>query len=681
MEMRMSWIVRGALALALAMAAGPLAAQESLSYVDLVGRLTDLERLAVPPAPGELCAQWSSYDRASSYSAATDAYLKWDANDDGAHFIRKIGEDFLVADIQGPGCLWRIWSARPEAGHVKIFLDGARTPAVDLPFIEYFDRTQAPFTRPALVHMTARGQNNYTPIPFQTSCRIVAEPNWGRYYHFTYSTFPKGTVVPTFRRELTAEESAALDEANRRLTEGLGQDPAGARGGEQTRTTLVGLGPGSTAPVLELAGPRAITAIRVRIDDLPPAPADRQVLRELALQIKWDGETEPSVWAPLGDFFGTAAGLNPYKSLPLGVTEDGQWYCLWFMPFAQSALIELVNDGKEQRNATFEITHAPLPRPAEQYARFHAKWHRNAFPPEDANRRAIDWTLLTANGAGRFCGVLLHVWNPKGGWWGEGDEKFLVDGEKFPSTFGTGSEDYFGYAWGSGELFQNAYHNQTISMGNTGHISVNRWHIPDNVPFQKSFDGYIEKYFPEDRALYAATAYWYLAAGGVDSYKPVPMEQRVYWDERAAVHAPGAREAESLKVIEATAGEAKPQSLTALAPAWSGQEQLRWTGAKAGETLRLEIAMRDEGRYRVAVVFTRGPSAGTVRVGLDDFKTTDPIDLYADAVRSGEPIDLGVHSLSKGNHTLIIEITGANEAVKDDIEVGIDYVRLEPLKK
>ena len=66
--------------------------------------------------------------------------------------------------------------------------------------------------------------------------------------------------------------------------------------------------------------------------------------------------------------------------------------------------------------------------------------------------------MLQTEGRGRFCGVMLHVWNPRGGWWGEGDEKFFVDGEKFPSTFGTGSEDYFGYAWCDPHLFQRAYH-------------------------------------------------------------------------------------------------------------------------------------------------------------------------------------------------------------------------------
>ena len=130
----------------------------------------------------------------------------------------------------------------------------------------------------------------------------------------------------------------------------------------------------------------------------------------------------------------------------------------------------MVNDGKAPRNVSFEVVHAPLSQPIAQLGRFHAKWHRDAFLPQEPERW-IDWPILKTEGAGRFVGVMLHVWNPRGGWWGEGDEKFFVDGEKFPSTFGTGSEDYFGYAWSSPRLFQHAYHNQTHNDGNNrGHV-------------------------------------------------------------------------------------------------------------------------------------------------------------------------------------------------------------------
>jgi hypothetical protein len=138
---------------------------------------------------------------------------------------------------------------------------------------------------------------------------------------------------------------------------------------------------------------------------------------------------------------------------------------------------------------------------------------------------------------------MLHVWNPRGAWWGEGDEKFFVDGEKFPSTFGTGSEDYFGYAWGDPHFFQTPFHCQPLTPDRDwqGHNAVLRWHVADNVPFQASFSAYLEKYFGNDRpTLFAATVCWYLAPGGGDPHGPVPAAERHgYWVRPPA--APGAK--------------------------------------------------------------------------------------------------------------------------------------------
>ena len=59
-----------------------------------------------------------------------------------------------------------------------------------------------------------------------------------------------------------------------------------------------------------------------------------------------------------------------------------------------------------------------------------------------------DWHVAGIQGQGHLVGTVLDVENPPAAaWWGEGDEKIYVDGEAFPSLFGTGTEDYFGYAW------------------------------------------------------------------------------------------------------------------------------------------------------------------------------------------------------------------------------------------
>ncbi|NJK98621.1 MAG: DUF2961 domain-containing protein [Bacteroidales bacterium] len=99
-----------------------------------------------------------------------------------------------------------------------------------------------------------------------------------------------------------------------------------------------------------------------------------------------------------------------------------------------------------------------------------------------------------------------------------------MDGENFPSTFGTGSEDYFGYAWGNPSFFQKPYHSQNMTMENNGHQTLVRWHLIDNIPFQKSFDGYIEKYYQNEcGTFYNCVVYWYLAPEGKDPYSPVTV--------------------------------------------------------------------------------------------------------------------------------------------------------------
>jgi hypothetical protein len=665
-----------AFALAFSLAAS-LAAGTPLSYIDLINRVTDLQYLAHIPAPGEQCAQWSSYDRASLYDASTQKYVAWDANGDGDGLMRKEGDKLVMAEMQGPGVIWRIWSAAPKQGRVRIYLDGAEQPAVDLPFVGYFDRNNAPFTRPALVHTVARGWNNYTPISFQKSCKIVADAGWGQYFHFTYATLPAGTVVPTFKRDLTAEESAALDRANEKLTRCASTVVDRAPGDNLSRKEL-SVTAGKTTTVARLKGPRAITGLRVKLD-LPAAPADRDVLRELALQIKWDGEQEPSVWSPLGDFFGTAPGANQYRSYPLGLGSDGWWYCNWYMPFAKTAEVELVNDGKVKRQVTFEIVDAPLKVPAEKLGRFHAKWHRDAFLPAE-KERAIDWTMLKTEGTGRFAGVMLHIYNPRGSWWGEGDEKFFVDGEKFPSTFGTGSEDYFGYAWCDPALFQNAFHNQTYNDGNNkGHVSVNRWHIADAVPFQRGFVGEIEKYYSNQRpTLYAAVAYWYQAPGGKDLYRPVALNQRVgYCPEVQTMRVKGAIEGERLKILAKTAGNPHEQELSGFAGQWSNDAHLWWIEAKQGDKLDLAIPVAKAGKYRVAMQFTKAPDYGIVQLYLNGEKLGNPLDLYETSVVPFGPINFGSHDLQAGNQKLTVELLGANEAAIKNYMFGLDYVRLE----
>ncbi|MBN1124003.1 MAG: DUF2961 domain-containing protein, partial [Sedimentisphaerales bacterium] len=299
-------------------------------------------------------------------------------------------------------------------------------------------------------------------------------------------------------------------------------------------------------------------------------------------------------------------------------------------------------------------------------------------------------------GRGRFCGVNLHIWNPRGGqcpevawchghyWWGEGDEKFFVDGEKFPSTFGTGTEDYFGYAWGSAELFENCFHNQTISMNNKGHISVNRFQIADNIPFQTSFEGAIEKYFPNHwPTVYDSIVWWYQAPGQEDPYEAVPLEERLgYWPEIPVFRVKGAIEGENMKILDKSnpSSNTRTQGMGGYGSGWSGESQLWWTGAKPGDTLDLALPVETEGTYELKVQLTKAVDYAIVQLYLDDKKIGGPIDCFEGAVVHTPEMSLGKFPLEKGRHKLTAKILGCNEKAVKGYMFGLDYVKLDKIE-
>ncbi|KAA3437859.1 DUF2961 domain-containing protein [Rufibacter hautae] len=669
--------------------------QGALSYVDLVNRLHDLEYLATPPHKDEKSGSFSSYDRRSRYDAVTNTYEAWGANGDGSGYIRKEGKDIVVFEQEGPGVIWRFWSALAKEGHIKIYIDNQPVPVVDKPFRDLFETVGnevPPMNYPNLVMTLSRGRNHYLPISYSKHCKIVLSENWGAYYHITYTSLPKSTTIPSFTGTYTKQENFALAQTDRTL---------GSRGYERkhydkevVETRQVKATPNAEVLLREVQGNKAISYFKVNFDNFLTKQEKQSLIKNLWLSITWDNDKTPSVLTPLGVFFGTAPEVYSYRSLPVGVINTS-FYSNWWMPFSKSAKIKLINKGSVPYDIGFTLVTVPLSESADSLMRFHAIWHQglnrqeqistikpqdvlladfekgnysgwevsgNAFgknpvkgtlpnqsPVSDfkgsylvnsylngdssigtltsrkfsinkryinfligggshlnktglqllvdgkvvrtatgmeseqlfpvswdvaefkgkqavlkimdletggyghilvdqitlsdqniarTDGRALDWTFLDVKGKGRFCGLTLHVentweeprqesetwwygkWDKKtiDWWWGEGDEKFFVDGEKFPSTYGTGSEDYIGYAWSAEPpfpVFDSPFASQpfTALTGN-GHTIVNRFHIADNVPFQNSFEGNLEKYKlnnwgKNNRCLFDAVVYWY----------------------------------------------------------------------------------------------------------------------------------------------------------------------------
>lgn len=668
-------------------------AETTLDYASLARRLHTLEHLASPPVPGERSGNFSSFDRASRYLPDEGRYEQWGANNDGRGFIRQEGKGIVVAEMDGPGVIWRIWTAAPGGGAMKIHIDGSAQPTLAIPFAEFFKRNGAEW--PELVHVISKGHNSFIPIPYEKSCKIVFDPGWGQYYQFTYSTFPKGTVLPSFRGKFDTEEKAALAAANAALAK-RGEWTLGA--GQEVSDKTVVIEPGSSVEVFSVTGNRAIRRIEYEPDPQDENPV--KTLRELTLAITWDNAADPAVWAPLGDFFGSAPGINRFHALPMGMSRE-RFYSNWFMPFSKAARITVTNDGALARPVKFRVVHEPLPIPGEKLLRFHAKWHRNDFSGVDRERftkgdRWPDWPVLVTQGTGRFCGMNLHVWNPNPfgkvrkeldvdpgeypepilelmrtaaakWWWGEGDEKFFVDGEPMPSTFGTGTEDYFGYAWAAHNPveFESAYQNQPLNKNsNLGHISNNRFQIADNVPFQSRCEAVLEKYHPDNwPLLYACTAYWYQQPTAA-VYGPVPVTERVDYHVQPEKRVLVPRDCiyEGARHFTLAAG-ARVQDMKPFGKQWRGDAQLLW-GGEPGASAQLSFQVLAEITARARLQLTEAPDYGVFEIQLDGKTVATGVDCYAPSVRLAPPLELGEVKLGPGTHTLNFKIAGANAAAR-----------------
>ncbi|MCX2681050.1 DUF2961 domain-containing protein [Galbibacter sp. EGI 63066] len=657
---------------------------KEITYPEVVERLTDLKTLATLPEPGEESAMWSSYDRKSKIDPKTGEFLNWEANNDGfqPQYIRKEGDNEVLAEMEGPGAIVRIWSASPRDGKVKIYIDGKEQPLIDQPFIDYFKPSISAFDFPELVYETnARGFNNYIPITYQKSCKIVAEPGWGQYYHFNYISFPEGTKVGSFDPNPDEADKGALEKVNKMFAENMGELPYKTEG-ETTRISET-VAAGEKKQMFKRNGAGAISSLKVRVN-INDSTKLEEILRKAVLQIKWDGEEEAAVWSPLGDFFGTSPGWNEYRTLPMGMTAEWM-YSYWYMPFADGAEILIHNEYEEALDIEMEIVHEALEE-TENLGRFHAKWHRDLEPLE--KERWPDWTLLETKGKGRYVGTHLLVWSPKGGsctlggpghyWWGEGDEKFFIDGEDFPSTFGTGTEDYFGYAWCIPSVFEHAFHSQTQDNDNMGYQPVNRWHIIDNIPFQKSFDGYLEKYFPNHwPTQYATVVYWYLEPGGTDPLGIVPVEERYGYETPYEVYREeDVVEGESLKIKENSGGWASTNTWAHedLFKEVSGHKVLVWNAKPQKENeLNLGFEWPEEGSYLVEANIIKSKNGGRFHFILNK-KELGKLNFQADKDPGiTEKVTLGVVEISPGLQNLKIEWIGTADEGKN---MKLDYIKL-----
>ncbi len=272
----------------------------------------------------------------------------------------------------------------------------------------------------------------------------------------------------------------------------------------------ISLKPGSSVSLAAIEGPGIIQHIWIGTEK-------ENSLRTTLLKIFWDDEEKPSIEVPLGDFFVcTHSKYTKVSSLPVAVNPTGGLNCYWPMPFGGSAKIVVENLSPDNtHDLYYQITYSLTDIP-KKVLYLHSQWRRSVTDRDNPEHVILDGV----KGCGHYVGTVLSWTQLSDGWWGEGEVKFFIDDDnEFPTICGTGTEDYFGGAWGFMETFSSPFSGYPQWI--TGPEAVPkhglyRWHIMDPIAFRKNLRVTIQAlgWWPGDRFQplsddIASVAYWY----------------------------------------------------------------------------------------------------------------------------------------------------------------------------
>jgi hypothetical protein len=420
---------------------------------------------------------------------------------------------------------------------------------------------------------------------------------------------------------------------------------------------------GQTATIFEQQGPGVITRIWITIDSRDP-----YFLRRILLRMYWDDEELPSVETPIGDFFGTGFQYKHFTARYIGMSSGG-YYCYFPMPFNKSARIEVVNEtGQEIYAFYYHIDHYQLNEALpENVGYFHAWWNRDIRTDYDSN-----YTILNTGGQGHVVGVNMNMQSYDGSLlYLEGDEMVWVDGDRYPSIYGTGTEDYFTSGWyfNTGE-FTAPYHGLILKNDKNGRIAAYRHHIPAPITFHDTILFTIEHGHNNDIvADYSSLVYWYQNEPHTPYPEMKPASLRI---PLRAIVPNDCIEAEDLSILY-TNGEAFVMDMSRKGPEWSGHKQLYFQGGP-GDEFSLIIPGLQELGYDIEVFFTRGPEYGTIEV----YKGYRKLGEYFSNHQVVFPPE-GLYISNINPIDSLVELTfKLRNGRRDTIAAGIDAIKLYP---
>ncbi len=468
----------------------------------------------------QLIDQESSYDRTGGNNDGFSGHYS---------YIRKEGDNLVLADFRGPGVVNRIWTPTPTSDTLLFFFDGENQPRLKICFMDLFSGKVYPFVKP-VVGNEIGGYYSYIPIPFQKSLKIVFQGNHLMFLQIQYRKLP-GMKVESWTGEFSHSDRKLLSEVAELwadITPSVENYTAGLSEGAVMEEKTFTLLPGEEVSFFEKDGAGRIVGLEV-----DGGTAFEGIYKDVLLVSSWDNEAVEAIYAPVADFFGYAYGKPAMRSILMGRQATTN-YCYLPMPFDRSASMKLIykkRKGVKQNplSVTTKVYYNDNGRNQKSEGKLYTLWRREK--PELGEF----FTFLDTKGKGHYVGTIHQAQGLRPGMtlFFEGDDTTYVDGGM--RLHGTGSEDYYNggwYAlldrWDRGiSMPLHGSLDYSLPMNRTGGY---RFFLSDKMSFEKEIyhgieHGEVNNNFPVD---YTSVAFYYANRSMSSRMEPTEALRKVY---------------------------------------------------------------------------------------------------------------------------------------------------------
>jgi len=627
-----------------------------------IQELSRLDRLPVLRESVEVASQ-SSYDRTGG-------------NNDGFggeySYVRKEKGGLVLADLKGPGVIYRIWTPTPTDDVLEFYFDGERKARTSVKFRELFMGEHPGFVRP-LVGYGAGGFYCYVPLGYEKSCKILIRAERIQFYQINYATYPKRSGVKSFSAEPSEDYTRDVERAAT-LFGSSGSDISsyGAPPGAKIERFVCNetLESGKTVAVFDVNRPGRIVGIKMR-----PAEALAGKGRDIVLRAYWDDEKKPAILSPAGDFFGYAWGRPAMKSLLVGAA-NGTSYCYYPMPFDKSARIELLSEragGAQQTTIEAEILFAPVGRQKDE-GRFYAIWTR-----ENPTTKGRPFTFIKTEGRGHLVGFIQQSQGLESGntYFFEGDDQTTIDGKLV--IHGTGSEDFYNGGWYDVPGRWEARRSFPLSgcLGYAKHLGRTggyRLLLGDAYAYHKGILQTIE-HAPTGNELlndYCGLTFLYSIQRPTCEFTLPPAAERKVIDLERIVFA-------TWWNVPIYAFSYRDTTLTKAGEKFDGKD-IRFLSMKSRGNdwfghhfICFTCELPAGGQYKVSLDVIKGPGQGRVQLFMDEAPVGPVVDMYAEKREHAAGEYVGTLDLNEGGNKLLLKIVGKNEESEG---LGLDLTNI-----